>query len=173
MTPELPDDAYLRWLYSQVSSVRQRNPSRSYWNLIRKFYRMEFVWFIPNDDNRIADGFALRHEFLEQFDYLVDEEWLHSSCSFLELLVALSRRLAFEAEGQPRAWFWHMLKNIELDQITDDVPFPEQLVEDVVSNVIWRTYRADGHGGLFPLRNAKEDQTRVEIWYQLCAYLLQ
>lgn len=174
MTPELPDDVYLRWLYSQVASVRIKNPSRTYWSLLRHLYTTEFVWFIPNDDNRVEDGRALRYEFIQEHDIIhPDKEWLDLGCSMLEMLIALSRRLAFEAEGQPRAWFWHLLHNLELDTITDEGRYPEARVDDIISNVIWRTYRADGRGGLFPLKNAQRDQTRVEIWYQLAAYLLQ
>lgn len=174
MTPELTDDAYLRWLYRQVAQVRLRNPSRTYWSLLRQLYTTEFVWFIPNDDNRVMDGRELRYEFIEEEGITyVNDEWLDLGCSMLEMLIALSRRLSFDAEGQPRAWFWHLLKNIELDHLTDEQPYSEKEVDDVLETVIWRNYQANGHGGLFPLKNAKRDQTKVEIWYQLAAYLQQ
>jgi hypothetical protein len=90
------------------------------------------------------------------------------------MLIALSRRLAFEADGQARAWFWHLLHNLEIDNYTDAVaPFPERRINNVLDTVIWRTYREDGRGGLFPLKRAHENQKKVEIWYQLAAYLLQ
>lgn len=175
MIPELPDDAYLRWLYRQVASVHLENPSRTYWSLLRQLYTTEFVWFVPNDDNRVEDGKQLRYEFIndENIDY-VNPEWLHMGCSMLEMLIALSRRLAFEAEGRPRAWFWKLMRNVGLDHLNDSVyPFPEDYVEQVLSTIIWRTYQPNGHGGLFPLKNAQQDQTKIEIWYQLSAYLLQ
>lgn len=175
MPPELPDDAYLRWLYGQVAQVRLKNPSRTYWSLLRCLYTTPFTWFVPNDDNRAEDGRELRYEFIEETGIShVNDEWLDLDCSVLEMLIALSRRLAFEAEGQPRAWFWHLLHNLEIDALTDDIaPFPQQRVDHIVHVMMARTYRKDGHGGLFPLRHAQEDQTRVEIWYQLAAYLLQ
>lgn len=174
MTPELPDDTYLRWLYRQVASVSLRDPSRTYWSLFRHLYQTEFVWNIPNDDNRFEDGRALRYEFIDASGITsVDHDWLWLPCSMLEMLVALSRRCAFEADGTARAWFWHLLHNIELHEITDDKPFPEEDVDEVISNLIWRTYEPTGQGGLFPLKNAERDQTKVEIWYQLAAYLLQ
>lgn len=174
MTPELPDDAYLRWLYQQVAQVRLRNPSRTYWSLLRHLYTTEFVWFIPNDDNRVEDGRELRYEFIEETGIQnVNDEWLDLGCSMLEMLIALSRRLAFEAEGRPRAWFWHLLHNVNLDQLTDAAPYPEEEVSEILDTVIWRFYGKDGHGGLFPLKNARQDQTKIELWYQLAAYLLQ
>ncbi|HOA03649.1 MAG TPA: hypothetical protein PKI27_15170 [Dermatophilaceae bacterium] len=175
MTPELPDDAYLRWLYGQVASVRLKNPNRTYWSLLRLLYTTEFVWFVPNDDNRAEDGRELRYEFIEETGIAhLDDEWLALNCSMLEMLIALSRRLAFEADGQARAWFWHLLHNLEIDNYTDAVaPFPERRINNVLDTVIWRTYREDGRGGLFPLKRAHENQKKVEIWYQLAAYLLQ
>jgi len=44
------DELYFTWLYSQVGSVRTRNPARTYWSLLRYLYTKEFVWIIPNDD---------------------------------------------------------------------------------------------------------------------------
>jgi hypothetical protein len=34
-----------------------------------------------------------------------------------------------------------------------------------------RLYTTSGYGGLFPLEEPKEDQRKVEIWYQMMAYL--
>lgn len=175
MSPELPDDVYLRWLYRQVAQVHLENPSRTYWSLLRQLYKTEFVWFVPNDDNRVEDGKQLRYEFLnnENIEY-VNPEWLHMGCSMLEMLIALSRRLAFEAEGRPRAWFWKLIHNLGLDELNDSVqPYPWEDVDHILENVIWRNYQPDGQGGLFPLQNAQQDQTKIEIWYQLQAYLLQ
>lgn len=174
MTPELPDDAYLRWLYQQVARVSLRNPSKTYWSLFKQLYKTEFVWFVPNDDNRVEDGRDLRVEFLEQTGFPdVPPEWLELGCSMFEMLIALSRRLSFEADGEPRAWFWHMLRNIELHDITDDKVYSDENVSKILDGVIWRTYDRDGNGGLFPLRHPTQDQTKVELWYQLSAYLTQ
>lgn len=176
MPAELPDDLYLRWLYRQVASVRFKDPSRTYWSLLRHLYQTEFVWFIPNDDNRVEDGRALRQEFL--YDSGIDadhinQNWLDLGCSMLEMLVALSRRLSFDTDGEARAWFWHLLKNIGLDEITDDVIFVETNVDEIVDRVIWRLYEPNGVGGLFPLKDPQTDQTKVELWYQVAAYLMQ
>ena len=44
-------------------------------------------------------------------------------------------------------------------------------IDDILDTLIWRTYEYDGIGGFFPLTNAEEDQTKVEIWYQMAAYI--
>lgn len=171
------DELYLTWLYSQVSSVKSKQLSKTYWSLFRELYRTEFVWFVPNDDNRVEDGRDLRYEFMHDHDIdYNDEEWQSLGCSMLEMLIGLSRRLAFQAEGEPRAWFWHLLANLGLDKMNDIYcrrsTYKEE-IEDIVSRVIWRTYDYYGRGGLFPLRKAAEDQRKLEIWYQLNAYVIE
>lgn len=167
------DDQYLTWLYSQVAEVRTRKSSRTYWKLFRQLFSTEFAWFVPNDDNRAEDGRELRCEWATETDTEVDQNWLSLGCSFLELLIGLSRRLAFETDGDAANWFWHLISNLGLLGYHDRSNFRTEDVEDITSRVIWRTYDKSGHGGLFPLQRTRKDQRRVEIWYQLSEYLLQ
>lgn len=169
------DEQYLRWLYHQVASLRFKNPARTYWSLVKQLHCKPFVWLVPNDDNRVEDGRDLRYEFIKECDVEADEEWLSLECSMLEMLIGLSRRLAFESKGSARDWFWEMIENMDLKQLNDfyyDSEAPEQ-VDRAMDNVIWRTYNSDGSGGLFPLQNPEEDQTDVELWYQLSSYLAE
>lgn len=169
------DELYLKWLYGHIADPDVTAPSKSYWVLARQMYTMEFIWFIPNDDNRAEDGRYLRNEFIEDLDLAdVDPDWVHLGCSMLEMLIGLSRRLSFLGEGEPRGWFWHLIDNLELRY--DDrhrKNFPAARVEEVLNNVIWRTYKRNGSGGLFPLRRPEQDQREIELWYQLNAYLLE
>lgn len=175
---ELLDGQYLTWLYGQVADIKEKNPARTYWSVCRQLYKKEFVWLFANDDNRIEDGRELRYEFIDSYDIEeVDPEWLSMGCSMLELLVGLSRRLSFDAEGEPREWFWQMLENLDLDlsRIHDRRfnTLREWEIDQALDQVIWRTYSADGHGGLFPLRGADRDQREIEIWYQASAYIME
>jgi hypothetical protein len=168
------DELYFQWLYNQIGGSKSENPNRTYWRMLRTLYCKEFVWIVPNDDNRIADGKDLRYEFVDQSGLNdVDLGWIQLPCSMLELLIGLSRRLSFEAEGEPRDWFWHMIENLRLLVYKDSKPWPEQSVHDILDRVIWRTYEPSGHGGIFPLSYAQEDQRKVELWYQMCAYILE
>lgn len=177
MTIDVPlDEAYLSWLYYQVGPVRSKNRNRTHWSLVRALFKKEFVWNVANDDNRVADGRNLRREFLS--DHMVsprevDPLWLELGCSFLEMLIVVARDFSFESDHPVDECFWEMVENLGLRQYTDARRFPEDRVDEVLDTVIWRRYRPDGVGGLFPLLRAREDQTRVEIWYQLNAYLLE
>lgn len=174
------DERYFKWLCNLVSPGKYKSPSRAHWKLLRQMFTKEYVWLIANDDNRLADGLDLRHEFTEAEGIQDPSElWLGLGCSFLEMVIALSRRFAFEAEGLPQEKFWIMMRNLNLIEYTDRLYLPRHeettrvVVDEILDRVIWRSYSRDGKGGLFPLRQAAEDQRSVELWYQLSAYVLE
>lgn len=168
------DEVYLPWLYGQVCDVELKNPSRTYWSLFRQLYNKEFIWLIPNDDNRAEEGRFLRVEFLDEEKIGgVDPSWMDLGCSMLEMLIALARRLSFEDGAEPKAWFWQLLENLGLDTYNDRVGVRTQVVNEILERVIMRTYAPDGSGGLFPLKSPREDQRKVEIWYQLSEFLVE
>lgn len=172
------DDAYFEWLYSLIGAVNNRNPDRSYWALARKLHSTEFTWSVPNDDNRVEDGKELRLEFINSTRYQLDDPhnlWIDLGCSMFEMLIALARIAAFESDRSVTEWFWRFMHNLELEEYSDriyEISIDEE-VEEVLERLNERTYSASGRGGLFPLRNSREDQRNVELWYQLSAYLLE
>jgi len=175
---EMPlDDAYFEWLYSQVGSVTNRNLAKTYWTLLRLLHQKEFTWSnVVMDENRAHDGRDLRLEFLRSTGTELgkdDTHWMDYGCSMLELLIALSRKLAFEGEGEASAWFWELVGNLGLDECTDANPPDAKIVNLILDKVVERDYSPNGAGGLFPLENANEDQTHIELWYQANAYLLE
>lgn len=177
------DDQYFAWLYSQVGLVRLKNPRANYWQLAKQLYKTEFQYFVPNDDNRAADGVQLREEFLDQSPGSDDgtvREWLSLECSFFEMVVALARRASFESPSRghntPGDWFWKIMQNLDLDRFNDaifEIEHAEYYIGSALGVVNERTYCPDGTGGMFPLNEPQEDQREVEIWYQMAAYLLE
>jgi hypothetical protein len=170
------DARYFVWLYGLIGSTRITDPSQTYWELARRFYQTPFYWFIHNDDNRAEDGKELRFEFLSAYQIIEhDNSWIDKECSIFEVLIALSRRVAFESYGEPHEWFWLFVKNLGLDKYTDAVWNRQFELEtnDVLKRFVQRKYGRDGTGGLFPLRTSTHDQRRIELWYQMSAYLLE
>lgn len=163
------DKKYFDWLCEKVIKA----PGTHMKMVLEILFGKEFAWIVPNDDNRAQDGKDLRREFLDEHGYWAGTDFIDIGCSMFELLIGLSRRLAFEADGEPDAWFWKLMKNINLHRPVDNKPFSVERVDDILDRVIWRTYNRLGHGGLFPLANSEEDQRRVELWYQMSAYLLE
>lgn len=160
------DYEYFEWLISQIEVPGDE----TYNDLFERLHNVEFVWTVPNDDNRIADALELREEFFTRTKKkgTLINEWT----SILEIVVSLSRRVAWTADGQPRPWAWHLLENLRLDKASD--PLMDRKaneVDDILEALVWRTYDRDGRGGFFPLRQTVEDQTKQEIWHQMNAYV--
>lgn len=177
MTPEPLDESYFEWLAVQVVNPRLRNPNTTYWLILKQLFANEFVWRVRGDNDRVEDGKELRQRFLEEYPNVEPtQEWLTQGCSFLEMLIALSGRLAFQTEGiSPTEWFWHMLGNVNL-VITDRVyesDRMEMFASQVLSMINNRTYDKNGRGGLFPLRESGVDQATVGLWYQMNYYLIE
>jgi len=172
------DEAYFIWLYGQVADPNTEDPSLTYWGILRLLFTKEFLWFVPHDDNRREDGKALRPEFIEQTGSYqayeaAEREWMTIGCSMLELMIAMGRKIAFDAEGTEHYWFWHLMENLDLKKYNDDRPIPVKKVDDILDRVIHRKYKANGEGGFFPLKETNNDQRDVELWYQMSEYVLE
>ena len=166
-------EAYLEWLEPQL---RDENNGKSYSDLIILMFQTEFplevARAVPNDDNRLADGMELRSEFSREFRVKYEDLLAMGPASFLEVLIGLSRRLEFAAGGSAPGWAWQLVCNLELHRMSNPLSEAKQRhVRDILETVIHRKYRPDGQGGFFPLAFPDEDQTRIEIWYQLHAFL--
>lgn len=170
------DEVYLDWLIARVTSPRQRRSVRTFNHLLKQLHDKEFFWLVANDDNRMLDGLELRNVFLAETRTTIgedDDEWASAGCSVLELLIGLAQRLS-DLDGQDRYfWFWHMIENLGLAHFNDFIPYDWEDVDEAISAVIYRTYARNGEGGLFPLEHPKQDQRKVELWYQMNAYLLE
>lgn len=176
MSSERLDGQYLNWLYGQVASVKTRTKNRTFWSLFKQLNETIFVAVVPHDENRIADAKDLRYEFLaDDEDVQGDLEWMGTPCTMLELLIILARALAFEMDDPVDIWFWHLIEMLDLEQFNDRAydKSAQEAIEKTIDRVIWRTYEPNGVGGLFPLRNSTRDQRKIELWYQLNAYLLE
>lgn len=174
MVSEPLDELYFKWLYELVAEPNFEEGSLTYWHVLKILFEKEFVWVVANDENRIQDGKALRIEFLNVNDIqTADSVWIELGCSVLELMVGLARRFAFEADGEPHYWFWVLMDNLGLFRFSDDTVLPEERIDDLLDRFIYRKYEPSGLGGLFPLENPREDQRKVELWYQLSEYIME
>lgn len=170
---EAVESLYFNWLCSNVIDARNTtDPSQTYWDLLKVLHGTEFVWVVPMDENRAEDGKDLRREFIILANTPDDQEWRnHLGCSVLEMLVAFSRRAEHMTDIPAKTWFWEFLENLGLRECSDAVDMEKQDIVEALETFIWRTYEADGKGGLFPMYNPLHDQRQVEIWYQFCEYL--
>lgn len=176
MSDEPLDELYFQWLYKQVADPDFQDQSMTYWEVLGMLYSTAFTVHpsVPNDDNRARDGKAERQRFLESEGIEeADADWMELDCSILELMVGLSRRLSFEADGEPHYWFWVLMENLGISDYNDRRRLPRRRIEDILERLVHREYEPSGLGGFFPLRNPKKDQRTIELWDQMSAYILE
>jgi hypothetical protein len=165
---------YFTWLCDRVDIEYGRPTQKTYFELLGQLHSKEFVWVVPNDDNRIYDGVDLRNSFLSE-NLLHDPEPLELNnlpISILEIIIALSNRLEFITDRAAGVWAWQLIVNLGLAKMTDPLSQRQaETIDDVLETLIWRTYQPNGVGGLFPLAASTKDQRKEEIWYQMHHYL--
>jgi hypothetical protein len=166
------ENLYFNWLCAKVIMTDKSTPSLTHYKLLRMLHNTEFTWLLSGDDNRAEDGKELRSEFLIAADIPDNVEWRTiPGCSMLEMFIAFARRAQFQTEIPAREWFWEFMNNIGLDGADDGSDITEGEIEDILDVVVWRTYLANGYGGIFPIDDPTHDQRKVELWYQFYEYL--
>lgn len=174
-------ESYIQWLYSIVGGKDRKFDH--FWRVIRRLHMREFFYIVPNDVNRLEDGRALRYEFIDEYQYNPDDvvNYFDCPCTFLEMMVAFSRRIDSDVMWDPEVgdrsafWFWKMLENagVSLRTFSDEYFDEHSIVElnDIVDRVLQRHYDKFGNGSLFPLSYQKRNYQRIELWYQMQLWL--
>lgn len=166
---------------------------KTYFMLAIKLFRTEFKPVVFDDRNRIKDAKLLREDFALSCSRFQNYSAIDlPGASFLEVMIALCQK--FDTRFMMKVddpverwheWFWLMLKNVDLDDFCDskfnyDFDFnietgdnPDILIDSILKIINDRTYKENGKGGFFPLKNPKNDQRKVELWYQMNAYFLE
>jgi len=154
---------------------------REYTHLLEYLHGFGFYSLVPNDDNRGSDGEQLRENFIDEEGPTGAPSLPNGPCTLLEMLIGVAYRLEFELLGghferSVGEWFFVLLDNLGLSGY-DDKTFSRlgsiEEINIIVENLLERKYSPDGEGGLFPLKNSKKDQRRVEIWYQMNAWVIE
>ena len=171
------EEQYIAWLWGLIGEGPLTGESRL---LIDVLHEKDFYWTVPNDDNRGNDGLLIREEFAD-LKGVGPEDILEGPCTLLEMLVGLARRCSDEMADPDhpdttKRWFWEMMDNLGLENKPPylyEAEFTSDVIEFIFDRVLDRTYAPSGRNGLFPLNYPKEDQRKVELWYQMSAYLLE
>lgn len=178
MTPAIRD-VYFKWLCDRVNVNYGKDTSLTYSGLLGQLHTKEFVWVVPNDDNRLQDAMDLRLNFISEngLNNQYTKEHLLMGVpplSVLEVILGLAERLSFLDGGETRDWAWRIIENLGLNYQKDPLTSrQEEYIDDILDKLIWRHYDPDGVGGFFPLAFPPENQTKVEIWHQMNAYLAE
>lgn len=166
------EELYFGWLYDQVCGEDD-----SHTKLLRAMHQVIFRYSMAMDENRAVDGMELRERFIYEEELPWDDRlYLSGPCSVLEMLIALAYRCEIEIMDNKKygnrttKWFWEMLKNLDIDWMTND-RFDSDILEKRLHVWMSRKHGPHGEGAIFYIPNCTEDLRSVEIWYQLMAYL--
>lgn len=174
MTTSARRQDYFEWLCDMVH-LRDHN-GKGYMILAKDLHKFIFNPILPMDENRADDGRELREEYARIYCTYAD----NGPCTMLELLIGVAKRMDFElcdpydSDSRVDIYFWELIENLGIHECSDDTYFDFDgwyEFKDVLNTLNGRTYKRNGKGGLFPLRYPKGDQRKVEIWYQMHAYL--
>lgn len=166
-------DDYFDWLYFKVMPG-QLTSKNSFRKLLSMLHTMPFRYDIEYDENRAADGVNLRWYYVTDGGYDEILQW-NSKCTIFEMIIALAMNME-SMVGEPgddysvAHWFWMMLDNLDLGDMTDD-RYEKAYIYGRVSIFLDRTYEPDGYGNIIYIPNCNRDLREVEIWYQMCWYL--
>ena len=141
-------------------------------------HSITFMALVPHDDNRIVDGGDLRTHFARDsglLESLDEADTVYPDITIFEVLLAFARRAAFMVDWPVRQWFMTFIRNLELERYSDEfcLGHTEWPIDRRLKAFNNRSYGPDGRGGLFPLRYPKEDQRKVELWYQMGAFMTE
>lgn len=164
---------YLEWIKDRACKTAHQK--QSYNKLFEKLFNTDFFYIVEMDKNRAEDGLTIRNNYILA-NGVVDFD-KSKPCSVLEMMFALAKRcedsIMHDSDWGDRTpkWFWVMIKNMGLHEMTDE-KFDEKYVEEHIDILLERKYSPNGKGGLFRVSN-HGDLREVEIWYQAMWYLNQ
>lgn len=149
-------DSYLRYLCDLAGATGRRDKY-----LAMLLDTIEYTYFVDNDENRAEDGKQLR----------INYGWINKDipCSVLEMLLGVSLRMQFflsHLDNSVSYFYDLLIGNLNLRDLCQNYE-----VEDQVFIFLERRYKPNGYGGLFPLNRPFQDQRRIEVWYQMMAYI--
>ena len=183
------NEEYLEWLLQQAG-VTNDPDGTGYSMLCGIMQDKSFYPLVEMDENRWEDGMRLRLDFVEETEkYATDQDYcldmldsLLGGCTVLEVLVVMAEKMNYEMldsshEATVGKWMEELIGNLGLDMYTDaEVMSNENAyfeIESVIDRFVFRQYNWRGEGGLFPLRNPRDNQTEIELATQMNNYLME
>lgn len=132
---------------------------------------IEFVWTVPNDENRAADALSLRHEF--EFEWGEIPELIDEGPMVYEVLVKMAIRAADivsdqDEEDKTPYFFDVMMSNLGINKYPDGA-----FNEKKVSEIIFKWLDRDPNYCLFIVKNPPNSFENAEFWNQMNWYLTE
>lgn len=173
-------DEYFDWMYILAMGPGRR--TKDYYRYTALFAYLdhrEFIYTMDMDANRAEDGIELRYKFAREvglYDGQIRASFGDEPCSIFEMMVALADRCETQIMSNDiygdRTWYWfrYMLRSLGLNRETNDT-FSVGRAEIIIDQFLDHKYDRDGRGSLFYVPGTKKDMRKLDIWYQMHAFL--
>lgn len=169
------ENAYVTWLVQRMNVVEEKN----YGMLLRELYRKEFYAIVKYDEDRGADGVALREVWADEVDY-------RGPLSFgpprvLETIIGISLRIEDQIFGGPWAdkWdhkmiFWDLINNLGLldyDGVLSNGDY--EIVGTVLDQFLSKPSHRDTFANIFTFSVTPGNLRKMNLWGQMHAYIAE
>ena len=135
---------YTRWLI-------QRGCLENYSELASVWDELDFVWYIPEDEDKVIQALRMRDEYCYETGMPSPRQ---APASFLEVFVSITDTLTAMLYQDRESFTKSILLNVGARSYSDDGRLPSEIHEEalkIAERVMYRTYSRNGTGGLFRL----------------------
>lgn len=134
--------SYTRWLI-------QRGCLEEYSELASVWDELDFVWYIPEDEDKAIQALRMRDEYCYETGMSSPRQ---APASFLEVFVSITDTLTAMLYQDRETFTKSILLNVGARSYSDDGRLPSEIQEEalvIAERVMYRTYGRNGSGGLF------------------------
>ncbi len=145
---------YTRWLI-------QRGCLENYSELASVWDELDFVWYIPEDEDKAVQALRMRDEYCYEMSMPSPRQ---APASFLEVFVSITDSLTAMLYQDREKFTKSILLNMGAYSYSDDGRLPSEIHEgalEIAERVMYRTYGRNGSGGLFRIPGANVLETPI------------
>ena len=132
----------------------QRGCLENYTELASVWDELDFVWYIPEDEDKAVQALRMRDEYCYETSM--------PSASFLGVFVSITDSLTAMLYQDREVFTKSILLNMGARSYSDDGRLPSEIHEgalEIAERVMYRTYGRNGSGGLFRIPGANVLET--------------
>lgn len=145
---------YTRWLI-------QRGCLENYSELASVWDELDFVWYIPEDEDKAIQALRMRDEYCYETETPSPRQ---APASFLEVFVSITDTLTAMLYQDREKFTKSILLNMGAYSYSDDGRLPSEINEEalvIAERVMYRTYGRNGSGGLFRIPGSNILETPI------------
>lgn len=164
------DKEYREWFIDQLNVI----DGLDYGPLLCELFDVEFYSLVKYDEDRGADGMALRDVWAKEIGYR--DRFDFGPPKLLEVLVGIAKRIEFQIFGSQYIdeWdyvkiFWDLIWNLGLKDMHGDLS--KRDCDTFLERCDTFLERCDKNVTLFCIKNDHRDMRKLPLWTQMGLYV--